>query len=93
MNLRQIEGQDRTNEIALHNLSAIKAEVDRVKQAIHEGRLWEYILKKARAHPKLFETISILTNNTHYLVETTPQYKEKAVFLFSKEDQYQTRDF
>jgi 7-cyano-7-deazaguanine tRNA-ribosyltransferase len=86
--LRQIEGQDKINEIALHNLHAIKVEVDKVKQAIHEGRLWEYVLKKARAHPKLYEMIEVLTNNSDYLAVSTPKFKEKAIFLYEKEDQY-----
>jgi 7-cyano-7-deazaguanine tRNA-ribosyltransferase len=88
-----LDKEDRTNKIALHNLYAIKAEVDRVKEAIHEGRLWEYTIRKARAHPKLFEAISIFTNNTSFFLETTPRYKENAVFLFSKEDQYRPEIF
>jgi len=88
-----LDKEDRTNKIALHNLYAIKAEVDRVKEAIHEGRLWEYTIRKARSHPKLFETISTFTNNTSFFLETTPRYKENAVFLFSKEDQYRPEIF
>ena len=88
-----LDKEDRTNKMALHNLFAIKAEVDRVKEAIHEGRLWEYTIRKARAHPKLFETISTFTNNTSFFLETTPRYKENAVFLFSKEDQYRPEIF
>lgn len=86
--IRTIEREERTNKIALHNLFAIKAEVDRVKEAIHEGRLWEYAIKKARSHPKLFETSSIFLENSNYFADTTPRFKEKAVFLFSKEDQF-----
>ncbi|MDE1830698.1 MAG: tRNA guanosine(15) transglycosylase TgtA, partial [Thaumarchaeota archaeon] len=80
--------EDKINKLALHNLYSIKSEVDRVKQAIHEGRLWEYVLRKARAHPKLFETISVLASNTSFFAESTPRFKENAIFLFSKEDQY-----
>ena len=86
--LRQLEMPDKINEIALHNLYAIKLEVDKVKQAIHEGRLWEYVLKKARAHPKLFEIIDVLIENSDYLAVSTPKFKEKAIFLYAKEDQY-----
>jgi 7-cyano-7-deazaguanine tRNA-ribosyltransferase len=82
------ENEERINKIALHNLFAIKAEVDRVKQSIHDGRLWEYVIKKAHSHPKLFETISIFVENSDYFVDKTPRFKEKAVFLFSKEDQF-----
>ncbi|MDE1766025.1 MAG: tRNA guanosine(15) transglycosylase TgtA [Thaumarchaeota archaeon] len=80
--------EDRTNKLALHNLYSIKAEVDRVKQAIHEGRLWEYVLKKARAHPKLFETIPVFTSNTSFFSQGVPAFKENAIFLFAKEDQF-----
>ena len=86
--LRQLEPIKRTNELAIHNLYAIKLEVDKVKQAIHEGRLWEYVIKKARAHPKLFEMIDVMTENYEFLGLGTPKFKEKAIFLYSKEDQY-----
>ncbi len=79
---------DKANNLALHNLYSIKAEVDRVKQAIQEGRLWEYVLKKARAHPKLFETVPVFTSNTPFLSQGAPRFKENAIFLFSKEDQF-----
>ena len=80
--------EERVDQIALFNLYAIKAEVDRVKQAIREGRLWEYTMKKARAHPKLFETIDSILDNTKFLQDGTPKFKEKAIFLFGSEDQY-----
>ena len=86
--LLEMKKEDRTDQIALFNLYAIKAEVDRVKQAIREGRLWEYTIKKARAHPKLFETIDVMLNNTKFLQNGTPKFKEKAIFLFGLEDQF-----
>ena len=86
--LRQLELAEKINEIAIHNLHAIKLEVDKVKQAIYEGRLWEYVMKKARSHPKLFEMIDIMTNNSDFLSVGTPKFKERAIFLYSKEDQF-----
>jgi len=86
--LRHLNEVDRINELAIHNLYAIKLEVDKVKQTIHEGRLWEYVIKKARAHPKLFEMIEVMTENYEFLGLGTPKFKEKAIFLYSKEDQY-----
>ncbi len=86
--LRQLPSKEKINQLAICNLHAIKLEVDKVKQAIHEGRLWEYVIKKARAHPKLFEMIDVMTENYEFLGLGTPKFKEKAIFLFSKEDQY-----
>jgi 7-cyano-7-deazaguanine tRNA-ribosyltransferase len=85
---RHLEIAEKTNQLAIHNLYAIKLEVDKVKQAIHEGRLWEYVIKKARAHPKLFEMIEVMIDNYEFLGLSTPKFKEKAIFLYSKEDQY-----
>lgn len=84
----QDDSNAKINNIALHNLYTIKSEVDSVKEAIHEGRLWEYTIKKCRAHPRLYETIHTLTNNTTYLQKTTPRFKEKAMFLYSPDDQF-----
>ena len=86
--LRQLESTEKINQIAIHNLHAIKLEVDKVKQAIHEGRLWEYVIKKARAHPKLFEMVEVMTENAEFLRIGTPKFKERAIFLFDKEDQF-----
>jgi len=86
--LRKLEEKEKINNLAIHNLYAIKLEVDKVKQAIHEGRLWEYVIKKARAHPKLFEMIEVMVENADFLGISTPKFKEKAIFLFSKEDQF-----
>lgn len=86
--LLALEESDKINNLGLHNLISIKSEVERVKDAIHEGRLWEYVMKKARAHPKLFEVIEAFTSNPNYFIDTTPKFKEKAIFLFSKEDQF-----
>ena len=86
--LLELKKDERIDKIALFNLYSIKAEVNRVKQAIREGRLWEYTMKKARSHPKLFETIDIFTKNTNFFIDSTPRFKQKAIFLFSKEDQF-----
>ena len=76
------------NGIALHNLYTIKSEVDRVRQAIYEGRLWEYVIKKSRAHPKLFEVIGAFSSNADFFAEATPRFKEKAIFLYDMVDQF-----
>ena len=83
-----LKNEEKIDKIALHNLFAIKSEVDRVKEAIYEGRLWEYAIKKLRSHPKLFESINVFTENSNFFIKTTPKFKNRAIFLFSKEDQF-----
>ncbi len=86
--LLSLNSDEKINQIALHNLFAIKAEVDRVKNAIHEGRLWEYVMKKARSHPKLFEALDVFAENPNHFVKTSPKFKDSAIFLFSEIDQF-----
>jgi len=85
--LRQMSRVDRTEEIAKHNLYVLKAEVDTVRQAIVDGRLWEYVMLKARAHPKLMKAVDLF-KNFEFLEDGTPMFKGKAVFLYEPIDQY-----
>ena len=86
--LRQLPVSEKINQLAIHNLYSIKLEVDKVRQAIYEGRLWEYVVKKARAHPKLYEMKQVLVDNSEDLSISTPRFKEKAIFLFDNDDQF-----
>ncbi len=89
--MRQMDDDILTKELGIHNLYAIKLELDKTRQAIVEGRLWEYVIKKSRAHPKLYEAINkiIATPSiTPYFKTGTLQFKQKAVFLYNIEDQY-----
>jgi len=77
----------RTIEIAKHNLYILKTELNTVKQAILDGRLWEYVIQKSRAHPKLMESIEIL-KDSNLLGPGTPIFKQKAIFFYDPLDQY-----
>ena len=85
--LRGTEKDDRVIEIAKHNLHVLKAEVDAVKQAIVDGRLWEYVMQKARAHPKLMEAARLFAG-LDQLEAGTPLFKEKAIYFYDPVDQY-----
>ena len=85
--LQKMEMDKRIVEIAKHNLHILKAEVEAVKQAIMDGRLWEYVMQKARAHPKLMEAAQIF-KDVDLLEEGTPLFKEKAIFFYDPIDQH-----
>lgn len=74
-------------EVAKHNLHVLKAEVDAVKQAIMDGRLWEYVMQKARAHPKLMEAVQLF-KDIEMLEDGTPLFKERALFFYDAIDQH-----
>ena len=85
--LNGLEKDQRTVEIAKHNLHVLKAEVDSVKQAIIDGRLWEYVMQKARAHPKLMEAARLFPD-LHMIEAGTPVFKEKAIYFYEQIDQH-----
>ncbi len=55
------------SRVARHNLHVSFQEVQRVKQAIHEGRLWEHVERRSRAHPHLLEVLRVLARHVDYL--------------------------
>ena len=85
--LLNLEKETRTTEIAKHNLYILQSELNSVKQAIVDGRLWEYVIQKSRAHPKLMDAVETL-KNTELLGQGTPRFKQKAIFLFDPIDQF-----
>jgi 7-cyano-7-deazaguanine tRNA-ribosyltransferase len=82
-----LDRDSRILEVAKHNLYILKAEVNAVKQAIVDGRLWEYVMQKAHAHPKLMEAMELF-KTFEYVGEGTPIFKRKAVFFYDPIDQY-----
>ena len=82
-----LDDEKRTTELAKHNLYVLKGEVSTVKQAIMQGRLWEYVMQKARSHPKLMEAMAIF-KDFELIEEGTRLFKEKAIFLYDPLDQY-----
>lgn len=85
--LRGMQRDEGTIQIAKHNLHVLKAEVDSVKQAIMDGRLWEYVMQKARAHPKLMEAAQLF-KDIGMLEDGTPLFKERAIFFYEPIDQH-----
>jgi 7-cyano-7-deazaguanine tRNA-ribosyltransferase len=82
-----LEREERIDKLAKHNLYILRSEVLSVKQAILDGRLWEYVGQKARAHPKLMEAFKLFMNY-EYLEDGTPLFKKKAIFFMDSVDQY-----
>ena len=82
-----MEHSTRTIELAKHNLYVLKLEINMLKQAIMDGRLWEYVVQKARSHPKLMEALVCIKD--HPIIESgTKRFKSKAAFFYDSIDCY-----
>jgi len=84
--LRAEPAESRRTLLSLHNLHAIKSEVDAVRESIHEGRLWEHAMQKMRAHPRLHEVVGALVSGPDVISHGTPRFKARAAFLYGPED-------
>jgi len=82
------ESRERVRLLALHNLHILSKEIKSVKQAIDEGRLWEYVGVKCRAHPRAWSAFKLFKEYSSYLGEGTPVFKQKGLFFSSTPDQY-----
>lgn len=73
--------------VATHNLYILSKEINTVKQAIKEGRLWELLVYRSRAHPALFEAFNVIKKYVKILEKTTPLVNPggKAIHVFSED--------
>jgi 7-cyano-7-deazaguanine tRNA-ribosyltransferase len=69
--------------LAEHNLYVCKAEFERVKQSIRDGRLWEHMEMRAHAHPALFAAVKKIKNFSGFIEKYSPSVKRRGLFFFS----------
>jgi len=85
--LKEMNKRERTRLLALHNLYVIRKTMNRIKQAIKEGRLWEVLEEHSRKHPKLLSAYTVLWKKySRWLEKYTPEANTnwKAPLLFDK---------
>ena len=77
--LLEMPREQRAKLLAIHNLYVIRKALNETKQAIREGRLWELLEEKSRAHPSLAKAFNkIATKAAGYLSLHTPRVKSAA---------------
>lgn len=78
---------EREKLLAKHNLWVILEEINSIKQAIYEGRLWELIEIKAKAHPRVFNALIKLKKYKNIFEKFDPLVKSivRGIFYTSYE--------
>lgn len=82
--IRKLLLTDRDRFLASHNLHACMSELQTVKQAIVDGRLWELLESRSRTHPALQTAFKRVLTYAERLEEGTPVRKRKGPFVFSE---------
>ncbi|MFH0862149.1 MAG: tRNA guanosine(15) transglycosylase TgtA [Candidatus Altiarchaeota archaeon] len=75
LKIKRLYGDDKTAALARHNLYVSFAMVERVKQAIFEGSLWELVCIQARCHPQLMKALCALMEHSEWISELDPVTK------------------
>ena len=79
----QMQKPDREVFLAEHNLYVCKAEINRIKQAIRDGRLWEHMEMRSHAHPMLLSALKRIKKYQKYIEKFSPVSKRSGLFFFS----------
>ena len=80
LSINELKGmgkKKRQKIIAKHNLIVSFTEIRRVKQAIHDGLLWELVENRLRASPALMKVFSILEREIDWIGQFEPAYRYK----------------
>ncbi|NPA75585.1 MAG: tRNA guanosine(15) transglycosylase TgtA, partial [Euryarchaeota archaeon] len=83
--IKKMKKEERTRVLAEHNLYVSLEEINRIKEMIREGRLWEYAEMKARMHPRLLEAYRELGKHAKFLEEYEDISKKSAFFYTGPE--------
>lgn len=83
--LKQMSKEERTKRLAEHNLHTCLHEIKVVKNAIHEGSIWELVEMRARAHPMLLEALKTLREHVEFMERFEPASRRTAFFYCGPE--------
>ncbi|MBD3206410.1 tRNA guanosine(15) transglycosylase TgtA [Candidatus Bathyarchaeota archaeon] len=72
----------RQEAIAEHNLHVTATEMEIVKQAIVEGRLWDLVETRAKAHPQMSAALKTLSKYSRYIEKGSSGFKGHGVFYY-----------
>jgi 7-cyano-7-deazaguanine tRNA-ribosyltransferase len=80
--LKKIDKNNRTLEIAKHNLYITYTEIKRIRNAIAQGSLWELVERRANSNPYLLEALKelCLRENKDFLEQFESTRTNKALF-------------
>lgn len=78
--INQLPPNEREIVISRHNLYVSLNEIRKIRQAIYDGRLWEFVEMRSRAHPKLLQSLYRLKKYSKYLERFTPLIKKRGIF-------------
>ena len=76
---------ERERFLASHNLHMCLSELQTVKQALVEGRLWELVESRSHSHPSLHRAYRKMLKHAEFFERETPVRKLKGPFIITRD--------
>jgi len=70
--IKEMNEKEKIRKIAEHNLYVSFSEIKKIKQAVHEGSLWEMVEERCRAHPFLLSALKKIGEHKEFLERFEP---------------------
>ena len=70
--IKKLPYEEKVKLIAKHNLYVIFSEIKRIKEAIHEGSLWELVEIRAQSHPFLKRSLKRIKKFINFIEQHDP---------------------
>jgi 7-cyano-7-deazaguanine tRNA-ribosyltransferase len=80
--IKELPRGRRQEALADHNLYVTATELEIVKQAIVEGRLWDLVETRSKAHPRMAAALKNLARYSKYLEKGSLSFKGHGVFYY-----------
>ncbi|MHC1599187.1 MAG: tRNA guanosine(15) transglycosylase TgtA [Candidatus Methanofastidiosia archaeon] len=78
--LMAMPSNERIRLLAMHNLHVTYEEFACIKQAIHEGSLWDLVEMRVRSHPKLYYAFKEIKKYRDFIRKYDPLVKRSTAF-------------
>lgn len=86
--LYKMENKKRTQLLAEHNLYVTFEEINRIKNAIKDGNLWELVEERCRCHPMLLSALRVVSKYMDFIEKYDPVSKKSAFFYGGYESMF-----
>jgi len=83
--MKKAPPEERVKLLARHNLHVTFGELRNIRQAIIDGRLWEHVELRCRAHPRLLDGLRRLIRYSEFVEHFDPVSKPSAFFYLGPE--------
>ncbi|MBN1786252.1 MAG: tRNA guanosine(15) transglycosylase TgtA [Candidatus Methanofastidiosa archaeon] len=83
--LMALKEEERVRLLSMHNLHVTYEEIKNIKEALHEGALWDFVEMRVRAHPKLYFAYKALRRHGDFIGLSDPLVKRTTEFYTGPE--------